>query len=45
MRSKSRGEFADIRTDIAALIIDTQYGGAMRMQRAGVASDTIASVL
>jgi hypothetical protein len=52
MRSKSRGQFADIRTHIAALIVDTQYGGAMRMQYAicnmqcaGVANDTIASVL
>ena len=45
MRSKLRGEFADTCTDIVALIIDTQYGGAMRMQREGVANDTIASVL
>lgn len=45
MRSKSRGELADIPTDIAALFIDTQHGGAMRMQREGVANDTIARVL
>ena len=45
MRSKSRGELADIPTDIAALFIDTQHGGAMRMQREGVANDTIVSVL
>jgi hypothetical protein len=50
MRSKSRGQFADIRTHIAALIVDTQHGGAMQyaicnMQYAGVANDTIASVL
>ena len=44
-RAKSRGEFADIPSDIAALFIDTQHGGAMRMQREGVANDTIASVL
>jgi AcrR family transcriptional regulator len=44
-RSKSRGEFADIPTDIAALFIDAQHGGAMRMQREGVANDTIAHVL
>lgn len=44
-RAKSRGEFADIPTDIAALFIDAQHGGAMRMQREGVASDAIASVL
>jgi hypothetical protein len=30
MRSKSRGQFADIRTHIAALIVDTQHGGAMQ---------------
>jgi len=45
MLSKSRGEFADIPTDIAALFIDTEHGGAMRMQREGVANDTIVSVL
>ena len=44
-RSKSRGEFADIPTDIAALFMDAQHGGAMRMQREGVPNDTIASVL
>ena len=44
-RSKSSGEFADIPTDIAALFMDAQHGGAMRMQREGVPNDTIASVL
>jgi AcrR family transcriptional regulator len=44
-RSKSRGEFADIPTDIAALFMDAQHGGAMRMQREGVANDTVVSVL
>ena len=44
-RAKSRGEFADIPSDIAALFIDAQHGGAMRMQCEGVANDTIASVL
>jgi AcrR family transcriptional regulator len=44
-RAKSRGEFADTPTDIAALFIDAQHGGAMRMQREGVANDAIASVL
>jgi AcrR family transcriptional regulator len=43
--SKSRGEFADIPTDIAALFMDAQHGGAMRMQREGVPNDAIASVL
>jgi AcrR family transcriptional regulator len=44
-RSKSRGDFADIPTDIAALLIDVQHGGAMRMQREGVANETVARVL
>ena len=44
-RSKSRGEFADIPTDIAALFMDAQHGGAMRMQREGLPNDAIASVL
>jgi AcrR family transcriptional regulator len=44
-RAKSRGECTDIPTDIAALFIDAQHGGAMRMQREGVANDAIASVL
>lgn len=45
-RAKSKGEFrADIPTDVAALYFDAQNGGAMRMQREGVASDVIANVL
>lgn len=44
-RVKARGEFADIPTDVAALFIDTQHGGAMRMQREGVPNETIARVL
>ena len=44
-RSKSRGECVEIPTDIAALFIDAQHGGAMRMQREGVPNDTIANVL
>ena len=44
-RSKSRGEFANIPTDIAALFIDAQHGGAMRMQREGMSNDSIAGVL
>ena len=43
--SKSRGDFADIPTDVTALFIDTQHGGAMRMQREGVPNDTVVSVL
>lgn len=44
-RSKSRGEFADIPTDLAVLFIDAQHGGAMRMQREGIPNDTIALIL
>lgn len=44
-RSKSRGEIADIRSDIAALLLDAQHGGAMRMQKEGVPNETIACVL
>lgn len=45
-RAKSKGEFrADITTDVAALYFDAQNGGAMRIQREGVASDVIANVL
>ena len=44
-RSKARGEFADIATDIAALFFDAQHGGAMRMQREGVSNDSVARVL
>ena len=44
-RSKSRGDFANISTDVAALFMDAQHGGAMRMQREGVPNDTVVSVL
>ena len=43
--SKSRGDFANIPTDVAALFMDAQHGGAMRMQREGVPNDTVVSVL
>lgn len=43
--SKSRGDFADIPTDVAALFMDAQHGGAMRMQREGVYNGTVVSVL
>ena len=35
----------NIPTDIAALLLDMQHGGAMRMQREGVSRETIESVL
>lgn len=44
-RSKVRGECTNIPTDIAALYIDAQHGGAMRMQREGVPNETVANVL
>ena len=44
-RSKARGECTNIPTDIAALYIDAQHGGAMRMQREGVPNETVANVL
>lgn len=45
-RAKSRGEFkADITTQAAALYCDAQNGGAMRMQREGVANDIIGQTL
>ena len=44
-RSKVRGECTNIPTDIAALYIDAQHGGAMRMQREGVLNETVANVL
>ena len=44
-RSRSRGEVADIPTDVAAYFIDAQHGGAMRMQREGVPNDTVACML
>jgi AcrR family transcriptional regulator len=44
-RAKLHGEFINIPTDIAALLLDMQHGGAMRMQREGVSRETIESVL
>jgi AcrR family transcriptional regulator len=44
-RSKSRSEFADIPTNVAALFVDAQHGGAMRMQREGVPNNTVVHVL
>ena len=44
-RSKARGECTNIPNDIAALYIDAQHGGAMRMQREGVPNETVANVL
>ena len=44
-RAKLHGEFINIPTDIAALLLDMQHGGAMRMQREGVPRETIESVL
>ena len=44
-RAKLHGEFIDIPTDIAALLLDMQHGGAIRMQREGVPRETIESVL
>ena len=44
-RAKLHGEFIDIPTDIAALLLDMQHGGAMRMQREGIPRETIETVL
>jgi len=44
-RAKLQGQFADIPTDIAALFLETQHVGAMRMQREGVSTETVANVL
>lgn len=45
-RAKSRKEFrADISSKAAALFCDAQNGGAMRMQREGVPSETIGQTL
>ena len=44
-RAKLHGEFIDIPTDIAALLLDMQHGGAMRMQREGIPRETIEIVL
>ena len=44
-RAKLHGEFIDIPTDIAALLLDMQHGGAMRMQREGIPREMIETVL
>lgn len=45
-RSKVKGQFrADIPTDVVALYFDAQNGGAMRMQKEGVANDVIGEIL
>jgi hypothetical protein len=44
-RAKLHGEFINIPTNIAALLLDMQHGGAMRMQREGVPRETIENVL
>lgn len=45
-RAKAKGEFrTDIPTDMAALFVDTQTGGAMRMQKEGVPNAIIEQVL
>jgi len=44
-RAKLHGEIIDIPTDIAALLLDMQHGGAMRMQREGVPREKIKIVL
>ena len=45
-RAKAKGEFrTDIPTDMAALYVDTQTGGAMRMQKEGVPNAIIEQIL
>tara|TARA_B110001452_G_scaffold19305_1_gene15581 strand:- start:271 stop:897 length:627 start_codon:yes stop_codon:yes gene_type:complete len=44
-RARLHGEFIDIPTHIAVLLLDMQHGGAMRMQREGVPRETIESVI
>ena len=44
-RAKRHGAFINIPTDIAALLLDMQHSGAMRMQREGVPRETIETVL
>ena len=45
-RAKTRGEVADnIPTQIAALYLDMQHSGAMRLQKEGAPPDVIAHVL
>ena len=44
-RAKLEGRFADIETDVAALFLENQHIGAMRMQKEGILNETIANVL
>ena len=44
-RTKLEGGFVDIETDVAALFLENQHIGAMRMQREGISNETIANVL
>ena len=44
-RAKLHGEFIDIPTDIAALLLDMHHAGAMRMQREGIPREMIETVL
>ena len=44
-RAKLEGRFSDIETDLAALFLENQHIGAMRMQREGISNGTIANVL
>jgi len=44
-RAKLEGGFVDIETDVAALFLENQHIGAMRMQREGISNETIANVL
>ena len=44
-RAKLEGRFSDIETDVAALFLENQHIGAMRMQKEGISNETIANVL
>ena len=44
-RAKLEGGFSDIETDVAALFLENQHIGAMRMQKEGISNETIANVL
>ena len=44
-RAKLEARFSDIETDVAALFLENQHIGAMRMQKEGISNETIANVL
>ena len=44
-RAKLEGRFSDIETDVAALFLENQHIGAMRMQKEGISNETIANIL